>query len=59
MYGPMSKLKNKQLTKLLGPLFKAKWSKTTRKKFFLNVLGHFGVSKGPQVGKMYGLMSKF
>jgi hypothetical protein len=31
MYGPMSKLKNKPLTKALGPFFQDKWSKSTRK----------------------------
>jgi hypothetical protein len=45
MYGQTSKLKNKPLTKSLGPLFQQKLSKTTRKQFFyalLAILGPFG-----------------
>ena len=34
-YGPMSKLKNKPLTKLFGPFFKEKWSETIRKQVFM------------------------
>jgi len=31
MYGPISELENRPLTKSLGPFFQEKWSKTTRK----------------------------
>jgi hypothetical protein len=66
-YGPISKLKNKPLTKLLGPYFYEKWSKTTRKQVSMRFFGHFGaiwappnrpikVPKGPQVGRIYGPM---
>jgi hypothetical protein len=45
-YGPMSKLKNNPLTKLLGSFFREKLSKTTKKQFlccfFLHLGGHFG-----------------
>jgi hypothetical protein len=66
MYGKMSKLKNKLLAKLLGPFSQEKWSKTTRKQVCYAVFCHFGVppngpkkiGKGPQVGRMYGLMSE-
>jgi hypothetical protein len=65
----MSKLKNKPLTKLLGPFFWVKWSETTRKQVFMLFFLHFGaiwappyepkkVLKGPQVGRTYGPMSK-
>jgi hypothetical protein len=67
-YGPMSKFKNKPLTKLLGPFFKEKWSKTTRNRFLGCFLFHFEaiwassngpkkVFQGPQVDKTYGRMS--
>jgi hypothetical protein len=50
MNGPMSKLKNKPLTKSLGPLFKEKWSKTTRKLFCSMLLLFFSVLFGhPQI----------
>jgi hypothetical protein len=63
IYGAMSKLKNKLLTKWLGPLLKAKWSKTSRKQIFMLFFCHFGaiwappngskkVAKDPQVGNM-------
>jgi hypothetical protein len=69
MYGPMSKLKNKPLTKSLSPFFKNKWSKTTRKHVFHVIFGRFRdiwapsnglneVDKGPQLSRMYGPMSK-
>jgi hypothetical protein len=67
MYGPMYKLKNKPLTKSLGPFFYEKWYKITRKQFFYAVFYHFEaiwvppngpkkVFKGPQVGYMYSSM---
>jgi hypothetical protein len=37
----MSELKNKTLTKSLGPLFLRKWSKTTRKQVFHAFFGYF------------------
>jgi hypothetical protein len=69
MYGPMSKLKNKLLTKSLGPFFGEKGSKTTRKLFSYAAFVFFGaiwalpnqpkkVPKGLKVGDMYGPMSK-
>jgi hypothetical protein len=69
MYDPMSKLKNKPLTKSIGPFLQEKWSKTTRKQFFYAVFGHFGaiwaspsgskkVHKALQVDWMYSPMSK-
>jgi hypothetical protein len=70
MYDPMSKLKNKPLTKSLCPFFWEKWSKTTGKMFFFYAAFVFfraiwapqnqpkKVSKGFQVGRMYGPMSK-
>jgi hypothetical protein len=42
MYGPMSKHKNKPVTKSLGSFFQEKWSKTTRKQvslLFFTILG--------------------
>jgi hypothetical protein len=67
-YGPMCKLKNKPLTKLLGPFFKEKWSETTRKQVFILCLrfgailvplnGFKKVLKGLLVGGTYGSMSK-
>jgi hypothetical protein len=65
MYGPMSKLENKLLTKSSGPFFWDKWSKTTGKLFLFMLLLFFWanwappnqtkkVSKGLQVGGMYG-----
>ena len=66
MYGKMSKHKNKPLSKLLGPFFQEKWSKTTRKQIFYAVFRDFWappngpkkIDKGPQVSRMYGLMSE-
>jgi hypothetical protein len=69
-YGPMCKLKNKPLTKLLGLFFKEKWSETTRKQvFMLGFFLHCGailvplngskkVPKGLLVGRTYGPMPK-
>jgi hypothetical protein len=49
MYSPMSKLKNKPLTKSLSPLSMEKWFKTTGKTVFLwwlfSLWGHFGTPK--------------
>jgi hypothetical protein len=66
MYGPIFKLKNKPVTKSVGPLFKKKWSKTTRKQVFTlffvilgNPNGPKKACKGPQLDRMYGPMSKF
>jgi hypothetical protein len=66
MYGKMSKQKNKLLAKSLGPFFQEKWYITTRKQVCYAVFHHFGappngpekIDKGPQVGRMYGLMSE-
>jgi hypothetical protein len=33
-FGPMSKLRNMPVTKLLGPFFWEKWSKTTKTGFY-------------------------
>jgi hypothetical protein len=66
-YGPMRKLKDKHLTKLLGPFFKEKWFETTRKKFFMlfcfgaiwaTLEGAKKVPKGLLVGWTYGPISK-
>jgi hypothetical protein len=67
--GPMSKLENKPLTKLLASFFQEKLSKTTRKQLFMLGFFNFGViqaspnwnkklPKGPQVGGTYSSMSK-
>ena len=65
MRGLMSNYKIKPLTKSLGPFFQKKWSKTTRKQFLCCFFaigappnGPREVPKGPQVGGMYGPMSK-
>jgi hypothetical protein len=65
MYGPMSKHKNRRLTKSSGPLHKEKKSQTTRKQVFCAVFGPFGaigapkkIYKGPQVGKMFCAISE-
>jgi hypothetical protein len=69
MYSSMYTIKNKPLTKSLGPFFKEKWSKTSAKQVFYPVFYHFGAiwappngpkkeRKGPQVGGMYDPMSK-
>jgi hypothetical protein len=69
MYDPMSKHKNKPLTKSIGPFLQEKWSKTTRKQVFYAVFGHFKaiwaspngskkVHKALQVSGMYIPMSK-
>jgi hypothetical protein len=61
MYGPMSKFKDKPLTKSSGPFFQVKWSKVIRKQGFMLFFGYFEaiwapsngpkkVPKGPQVG---------
>jgi hypothetical protein len=61
----MSELENKHLTKSLGPFCLEKWSKTTKKSFFMLLLaicappdGHKKVHKHPQAGGIYGPMSK-
>jgi hypothetical protein len=66
MYGKISKHKNKFLANSLGPFFQEKWSKETRKQVCYAVFHHFGahpngpkmIDKGPQVGRMYSLMSE-
>jgi hypothetical protein len=58
MYGSMSKLDDKPLTKSLGPFFKKKWSETTRKLFFYATLcfsGPFGHPKSTQKGPQRSL----
>jgi hypothetical protein len=42
MYGPMSTLENKPLTKLVGPFIWEKLSKTSRKQVFMLFVFHFG-----------------
>jgi hypothetical protein len=45
IYGLISKLKIKHLTKSLASSYEEKWSKTTRKQdfmLFLDILGHLG-----------------
>jgi hypothetical protein len=70
MYGSMSKHKNNPLTKSLRPLLYDKWTKTTKKTFFmlfLVILEPFWhpqmdpkrVYKGLQMIKMCGSLSKF
>ena len=50
----MSKLRNKALSKLLGPFFKEKWFKTTRKQLFYDVLSYFeAIWATPNVPKSY------
>jgi hypothetical protein len=47
-YGPISKFKNKPLTKLSGSYYEEKWSKTTTKQVFkllFSMLGPFGHPK--------------
>jgi hypothetical protein len=64
MYGPMSKLKNKPLTKLSGPHFKEKLSETTKKQVFMLFaicympFGRKKVPKGRHVGGTYGPICK-
>jgi hypothetical protein len=69
MYDPMSKIKNKPLTKSLDPLFWEEWSKQLEDCFlccfFLSIVAIWAtpnqpkkIPKGLQVGKMYGAMSK-
>jgi hypothetical protein len=69
MYDPMSKHKNKLLTKSLGPFLQEKWYKITRKQVFHAVFGHLGaiwasprgskkVHKALLVDWMYGPISK-
>jgi hypothetical protein len=50
MYRPMSKLKNKPLTKSYGPFCKEKWSKTARKHVFYAVFGQVGAIRAPPNG---------
>jgi hypothetical protein len=47
MYGPMSELKNKPLTKSGCPIFQEKWSKTTKEQDFYAVFGHLGAIWAP------------
>jgi hypothetical protein len=70
IYDPMSKHKNKPLTKSLGPFLRDKWSNTTRKQdLYWVFFAHFRaiwaspngskkVHKGLQINGMYGPMSK-
>jgi hypothetical protein len=69
MYGPTFKLESKPLTKSLGPFFKEKCSKTTKKHVFYSIFGYTGsiwapphgpkkVDEGIQVSRMYNPMSK-
>jgi hypothetical protein len=45
----MSKLRNNPLTKILGPFFLEKWSKTTKKQVFLAFLAICGPFGYPQM----------
>jgi hypothetical protein len=52
-YGPMSKLENKPLTKLLGPFLLEKLSETTKKQVFMlffHFWGHLGTPKWTKKG---------
>jgi hypothetical protein len=50
MYGPMSNLENKPLTKSLGPFFQEKWLKTTREYFVCGLFLSFGYPHMDQKG---------
>ena len=65
MYVPISKLKDKPLTISLGPYKKKSGPKQPENKFFMLFGGIWAppngrekVQKGPQLGKMYLLVSK-